>query len=168
VTEQFVVGLIGAPFGLAGYVKVRPFSGETAHLVTLQSALIRQGEKERTLGIEKSSVQGPVVLFKFAGFDSPEAAKTLTGAELLADRQHASPLGPGELYVEDLRGLAVLAEDGEILGRVTDIVEGGGGELVEIRIPGGELKLAPFRKEFFADISPEKGHAVLLKRWILE
>jgi 16S rRNA processing protein RimM len=62
----------------------------------------------------------------------------------------------------------VVSEDGEVLGQVTDILEGGGGELVEMRLPTGEFRLIPFRNEFFGDVSPEKGRAVLLCRWILE
>jgi 16S rRNA processing protein RimM len=180
VTERFVIALAGAPFGLKGFVKVRPFSGDIEHLLTLQSVAVRQAGKERIMQIEESSPAAPAVLMKFAGIDSPEEAKTLAGAELLVDRKQASPLEAGEFYVEDLRGLAVVdSETGNILGHITDIVEGGGGDLAEIRLspqgesgenkaPDGELRLVPFRKEFFGEISLEKGRAALLKRWILE
>jgi len=168
VTERFIAGLVGAPFGLKGFVKVRPFSGEIEHLLKLQSVIIRQGDKERQLTIEESDASPPVVLMRFAGIDSPEAAKALGGAQLLVDREQASPLQAGEFYVEDLKGLAVTAPDGEIVGRVTDIVEGGGGELAEIMLNNGELRLVPFRKEFFSEIDPEKGIVALQNVWILE
>ena len=166
--ERFVAGLVGPPFGLKGFVKIRPFSGEIDHLLTLQSVVIRQGDQERTLQIEESAAQPSALLIKFAGVDSPEAAKILGGAELLVDREHASPLKPGEFYIEDLRGLAVAADTGETLGCITDIIEGGGGDLAEIQLANGEKKLVPFRKEFFAEICPEKGRLTLLNRWILE
>jgi 16S rRNA processing protein RimM len=173
MTEQFVAALIGAPFGLTGLVKVRPLSGEIDHLLALRSVAARQNGTERVLRIEQIIPQPPVVLMKFAGIDSPEAAKTLGGAELLVDRGQASPLRPGEFYVEDLKGLAVISgplegAGDEILGHITDIIEGGGGELAEIRLMDGQLKLVPFRREFFSGISPETGRVVLLNRWILE
>jgi 16S rRNA processing protein RimM len=159
-------------------VKVRPFSGDIAHLLTLQSVAVRQAGKEQIMRIEASSPAAPAVLMKFAGIDSVEAAKALTGAELLVNREQASPLEEGEFYVEDLRGLAVFdSETGKILGHITDIIEGGGGNLAELMLcpqgesgeksPAGELRLVPFRKEFFGEISLEKG-AALRKRWILE
>jgi hypothetical protein len=37
-----------------------------------------------------------------------------------------------------------------------------------MRLPTGELRLIPFRKEFFGDVSPEARRVVLLERWILE
>jgi 16S rRNA processing protein RimM len=169
MTEQFVSGLIGAPFGLKGFVKVRPCSGEIDHLLALESARVRQNGAERVLRIAEITPSPPMVLIRFAGIDSPEAAKALHGAELLVDRERASPLKDDEFYVEDLRGLVVAAADnGEILGSITGIVEGGGGYLAEIKLAAGGVKLVPFRKEFFAQISPEQGRATLLCRWILE
>jgi 16S rRNA processing protein RimM len=175
VTNRFVVGLVGAPFGLKGFVKVKPFSGEIDHLLKLQSAILRQRGTEKPVKIEESSPALPQVIMKFAGVGSPEAAKALGGAELLVCREDASPLKPGEFYVEDLKGLAVAAagkpgagQNGEILGYVTGIVEGGGGDLVEIRLSAGDLKLVPLRKEFFAPLEPETGRLILLERWILE
>jgi 16S rRNA processing protein RimM len=170
VTKRFVAGLIGAPFGLKGFVKVKPLSGEIDHLLKLQSAILRQKGVEKQVIIEESAPALPYMVMKFAGIGSPEAAKALGGAELLVRREEASPLGPGEFYVEDLKGLAVAAagQDDVLLGHVTGIVEGGGGDLVEIRLSTGELKFVPFRKEFFALIKPETGRLILRERWILE
>jgi 16S rRNA processing protein RimM len=172
VTETFVVGLVGSPFGLKGFVKVHSLSGETEHLTALSELTLRQDGKDRVYPVEVSEFRaGPsrTLLMKFAGVDSPEEAKALRGAEIIAGRAQAAPLKSGEFYVEDLKGLAVTAgRDGEVLGRITDIIEGGGGNLAEIRLNSGEIRLVPFRGEFFGDIDPETGKAALLERWILE
>jgi len=169
MTEQFVAGIVGAPFGLKGFVKVKPLSGEIEHLLKLTSVTLRQGEKERTLAIEESAAIPPAVAIRFAGFDSPEAAKALRGAQLLIGRKDAAPLQPGEFYIEDLKGLAVLAADSEeILGQIADIIEGGGGDLAEIRLNDGKTRLVPFRKEFFTGINLAKGRVMLQNLWILE
>ena len=172
MTEKFIIGQVGSPFGVKGFVKVRSSSGETAHLLNLCSVIISNDGKERILQIEESAPASgkaaETVLMRFKGIDSPEAAKTLNGAQLLAGRDQAAPLGKGEFYIEDLKGLPVTTENGEIIGSITDIIEGGGGELAEIKLSGGEKRLVPFRKEFFAEISPEKGRIVLQNLWILE
>jgi 16S rRNA processing protein RimM len=110
---------------------------------------------------------------KFRGIDTPEAARTLSGAELLTDRDHAAPLGKDEYYVEDLRGIPVTDPQGTVLGEIRDVLEGGGGQLIELKLKGGELRLVPFRKEFFGEVSVddssiEKRRVVLLEQWILE
>jgi len=169
LTEQFVIGLIGQPFGLDGFVKVRPFSGDIDNLLKLREATLRRGGKEQKLIIEECAAAPPAALLRFAGFTTPEEAKTLGGMEILADRDSASPLAAGEFYLEDLKGLVVIAHDtGEILGHITDIIEGGAGDLVEIKMPDGQLRLVPFRKEFFPEINPEKGIVTFDNRWILE
>jgi len=169
MTEQFVAGIVGAPFGLKGFVKVKPLSGEIDHLLKLTSVTLRRGEKEQTLAIEEIAAIPPAVAIRFAGFDSPEAAKALRGAQLLISRKDAAPLQPGESYVEDLKGLAVLAADsGEILGHIADVIEGGGGDLAEIRLNDGKTRLVPFRKEFFTGIDLAKKRVMLQNLWILE
>ena len=177
MTEQFVAGIIGAPFGVKGFVKIKPLSNEIEHLLKLKSVIVRKDGKERRLTIEESASVSPALIMRFAGFSNPEDTKTLNGAELVLDRQEAAPLRPGEFYVEDLKGLAVLTAnpggdgskaDGTILGTVSSIFEGGGGDLVEIRLNNGELKLVPFRKEFFPDINPDKGYIMMQNLWVLE
>ncbi|MDR0323381.1 MAG: PRC-barrel domain-containing protein, partial [Treponema sp.] len=64
--------------------------------------------------------------------------------------------------------LPVTAENGGIIGFITDIIEGGGGDLVEIKLTDGEIRLVPFRHEFFPEICPEKGKIKLQNLWILE
>jgi len=168
LTERFAAAVVGAPFGLQGFVKVRSLSGETGHLAGLKEAALRRDGREEVRAIEETAPAFRSLLVKFRGIDSPEAAKSLQGAEILVDRAHAAPLGDGEFYVEDLKGLEVRAADGAALGRIEGVIEGGGGDLAEVRLASGELRLVPFRKEFFGDIDPEGGSAVLRNGWILE
>ena len=168
MTEKFVAGIVGAPFGVKGFLKVHPCSGEVEHLLKLKSVIINKDAKERRLSIEESSAAVPVVLMRFSGIDSPEKAKTLTGAHLIVGREDAAPLNNGEFYVEDLKGLTVTAENGEIVGQITGIIEGGGAELAEIKLSNGEKRLVPFRKEFFPEINPQNGKVILQNLWILE
>jgi 16S rRNA processing protein RimM len=176
---RFTSGIIGAPFGLEGFVKVKPLSGEIEHLLKLKLATLRQNGKDRELAIEESTLNPPVVVMRFAGFHSPEAARTLAGAELIVSREEAAALKPGEFYVEDLKGLAVLAnqpaaddagagENPQKLGHINAIIEGGGGDLAEITLNDGKRKLVPFRKEFFSGIDLENGRITLNNLWILE
>lgn len=170
MTEQFVAGIAASPHGIKGFIKIRPLSGEMDHLLALKSVRIRQGAKEKVYVIEESHEAHTVVLMKFQGINNPEDAKMLTGGELVVDRSQAAPLEDDEYYIEDLKGVKVCLGgfDGTILGKITDVMEGGGGELIEIRLISGEKKLVPFRNEFFGEIDTESGKAVLLSDWILE
>jgi 16S rRNA processing protein RimM len=169
MTERFVVGVLGAPFGVRGQLKLRLPSGEAGHLRSLTEATLRLDGKERKLKVEAVTGAAANCLVKFVGYDSPEAAQALVGAEILADRAKAAPLKRGEYYIEDLRGLAVkLAGRSEAIGSIRDVMEGGGGQMIEIALVSGAVRLVPFRSEFFGAVDPAAGFAELLVDWILE
>ena len=166
MTDKFIIGLVGAPFGVNGFVKVRSCSGEIDHLLKLNSVIINIGGEERLIRVVETAgyvSSPPGVLMRFAGIDTPEAAKAFNGTQLLASRDQAAPLGVGEFYIEDLKGLPVITGNGETIVTILDIIEGGGGELAEIKLTNGKKQLVPFRSEFFSEISPEKGKVILNK-----
>ncbi|MDR0448664.1 MAG: ribosome maturation factor RimM [Treponema sp.] len=165
MTNHFVSALIGSPFGLSGRVKIKSLSGEIKHLLKLQKVVLRISGKEKEYAIEE--IFTTPLSVKFSEIDSPEAAKTLKGAEILVPRHLSASLGEGEFYIEDLRRLIVFVE-GKPVGTIDDIIEGGGGFLVEILLSSGEKRLVPFRNEFFGPIDLAFGRLELLKSWILE
>ena len=147
---------------------MRPLSGETGHFFRLERVTLKQHGKEEPRDVAEIVTQGDSLLMRFSGIDSPEAAAAFTGAQIIAGREYAAPLKEGEYYVEDLKGLKVVNGEGEVLGHITDVVEGGGGQLAEVKLLAGETRLAPFRKEFFGDLSLAEGKIALLEPWILE
>jgi 16S rRNA processing protein RimM len=165
---HFTLGRIGPPFGLKGFVKVKPFSGETAHFSGLKKLTLKHGDKEEIRDVAETVSQEGTVLIRFAGIDNPEEAAHLNGAEIIAPRESAAPLKEGEYYVEDLKGLEVIDREGKALGQILDVLEGGGGDLAELKLLSGARRLAPFRKEFFGDVNVEEGKIVLLENWVLE
>jgi len=171
--DRFVAAVIGAPHGIHGHVKVKSLSGETEHLEGLRSVILRKDGVERQLKVLDVASRGPSLVMRFEGYDSPEAARALAGWELLVPRESAAPLEEDEWYIEDLRGLAVICQ-GERLGTVSDVVEGGGAQLVEVSLGGssiekaGEKRFVPFRKEFVGKVDLDGGTLELLVPWILE
>ena len=153
---------------MEGFVKIRPFSGETAHFFRLKNVTLMQNEEEKTRNVAEIKSQGDILLIRFEGINSPEAAALLKGARIIADREYAAPLLEGEYYIEDLKGLEVITGEGQVLGHITDVVEGGGGQLAEVLLLSGEKRFAPFKKEFFGDVISEGGKIVLLEPWVLD
>ena len=174
MTQSFTLAIVGSSFGLDGFVKIRSLSGETSHLSSLKSVILRQHGKEKQYNIEEIMPSNDIswIYMKFHGINSPEQAKTLTGAEIIADRAFAAPLNEGEYYIEDLKGLKLVDSDipsnEEFLGHIIDVIEGGNGFVAEIRLNSGETRFIPFRKEFLGEINIQEGRVKLLEKWILE
>ncbi|GMO25576.1 MAG: hypothetical protein Ta2F_00930 [Termitinemataceae bacterium] len=177
--DIFTAAILGPPFALEGFLKVRSLSGEYSHIVNLKSAVIKfalQNTKtneqavpqKKTLEIECFKELGADLLVKFKNIDTAEEAKKISGSELLVERAFAAECGKDEYYIEDIKGLNVLNAAGSLLGNIADIVEGGNGSLAEIKLLDGKSKFAPFRDEFFGEIDMENQKIVLLSDWILE
>jgi 16S rRNA processing protein RimM len=170
IDDRFVSAIVLSPFALEGFVKIRSLSGEIGHLLRLSSVVLRSKTGERVYQTEAARIiEGSPghLLLKFRDIDTPEQAKALSGAEIVLPRSEAAPLARNEYYIEDLKGLRVAGVDGGVFGEVTGILDGGGGQLAEVRLPSGELKLVPFRGEFFGEIDMEKGEITLTAPWIL-
>ena len=165
--KNFTLGLVGAPFGLKGFVKIRSFSGETGHFSHLKQVTLKKDGIEKEHEVAEVDLKGTNLLIRFAGIETPEAAAIISGSEIIADRKYAAPLNEGEYYVEDLKGMEVINVDGEKLGIISNVIEGGGGDLVEVELPSGQMLFAPFRKEFFGAPDFDKASIVLLETWIL-
>jgi len=185
-TELLAVAKLGAPRGLKGALKLYSYSGEYAHLEKLKTVLAVSAQnfsKAKTLAV-KASESGPWgISMVFEGYETPEKAKELTGMELFAPREAASPLKPNEYYIKDLVGLKLIHK-GEELGEIVGVLEGGADPLLEARpavglagsggagigaaLPGAATVLIPFRSEFVGQVDLEAGSIELLARWLFE
>ena len=145
---------------------MRSLSGEYGHLKKLKQVVLRTEKGEKVYEVEESADLSGALAMKFKGIETPEAAKALSGGELVVGREDAAPLNAGEFYAEDLRAMEVVCQ-GEAVGLVAGVIEGGGGSLIEVRLLSGETRFVPFRDEFVGDISLKTNRLELLNTWIL-
>ena len=163
---MIAIGKIRTSHGVKGFVKILSFSGEIEHFFQLNDILLKKGNLEKRHTIEEIKPMGDSIIIKFDGIDTPEKAKTLAGWEIWVPRENAASLLEGEYYHTDLC-LCDLYYDGEIIGHIKSILEGGGGELFEIERTSGEIVLVPFIDEFIGDISITDKRIELKNKWIM-
>jgi len=198
--EHFVVGIIRGTHGLAGNCKVESTSGEFQHFAGMKDVVLRKNGIESKRTIEKVSFGNGILYIKFSGVNSPEEAKKFSGSEIVVSREFACPCGKDEYYVEDLKqchlvygggkakGLAekTAPASGEpvVVGTITDVLEGGAGDLFEVVLSEScdllsqELRttssgkprkvLVPFKKEFIGTVDIRNKQVQLMHLWILE
>jgi 16S rRNA processing protein RimM len=154
VKEWLAIGRVRTAFGTAGEVKAESYSGSTEHFRTLTTLLLERGAWKQEFTVQSVRVVTGAVLIKLAGVDSPEAAATLRGSDIIVERAHAAPLEEGEYYYADLEGLRVL-HDGALVGRVTAIWESGSIPLLEISRESGGRVMLPFSEGFFGEVDLE-------------
>lgn len=186
--DLLVTGVVRSAHGLNGYVKVESASGEVEHFAGLSEVILRagrlpdSGDAGKRYEIEAVDGSAECFLVKFRGVDTPEQAKKIAGFEILVPRDKACPLSSGEFYVSDLCQ-CVLMYKGTPLGTITDVMEGGAGDLLEVTLSDGSVpesdtakaatsgnktRLVPFRKEFVGKVDIKAKTVELMHRWILE
>jgi 16S rRNA processing protein RimM len=74
------------------------------------------------VSIVSSRVTGPSVLLTLEGYADRAAAEGLRGAELRIRKDMRYALEPGEYWIDDLVGLAVVTEDGRGLGTIREVL----------------------------------------------
>jgi 16S rRNA processing protein RimM len=134
---------VGRPYGLAGAMHVYPFSDDAATLKRAKSVTIRS----RHHGVKNIRAHGDALVMMIDGIDSPEAAQTLTNAEIFVARDTLPPLPKGEYYWIDLIGLQCTNGD-RTFGEITEVFEAGAHPILRVRPAGGDDKapdeLIPF------------------------
>lgn len=177
--ERFVVGYIRGTHGLTGTLKVESASGKYGHLLCMDEVTLRQGSSERLYAVEAADMVSRTLLLKLAGVDSVDEARRLRGSELVLPREKASRLEEGEWYVSDLKGCSLIygvadeSAPAHGVGEITDVLEGGGGDLLEVFVAEGcnrpaRKVLVPFNEEFIGDVDVARKTVQLMHLWILE
>ena len=173
--DWLITGRVRGTFGLEGFIKIESCSGEYEHFLNLKEIKLQLPSKgtetqppELFYQVEECVVRNADALLKLRGIDSPEAAKKLHGADILVPRDMACPLERGEFYINDLCN-SVLVYKGNSVGTIADVVEGGGGLLLEVsEAATGRTVYVPFRSQFIGKINIPAKQVELMHRWILE
>ena len=99
-----VLGRIGAPFGVQGWVKVKSYTDPPEGIASYSSwDLVRAGHAERRAVLDWKRA-GRAVAVRLEGVESRDAAQALTGCDVRVERSELPPTAPGEYYWHDLIG----------------------------------------------------------------
>lgn len=119
-----VLGRVGAPHGVQGWVKVTSYTDPVAGIASYPRwTLVRNGRPLAEVEVLDSKRAGQAVAVRLAGIDTRDAAQALTGAEVQVDRSELPTTAPGEHYLHDLGGLEAVNLDGVPLGRVEGFMD---------------------------------------------
>lgn len=123
-SDWVVLGVVGAPFGLEGWVYVQSFSESPESLREYSTWWLRQGGYEIPLTLESTAVHSGRLIAKWLGCESRDKAVAYRGAEVVVPRSALPPLEDGSYYWADLEGCEVVDRNRhEVLGCVDYLYE---------------------------------------------
>lgn len=131
-TSHVVMGRIGAPWGIKGWVKVFSYTQPAGNLMQYLQYDVEASGGLHTLEFAEIREQGGHFVALPKGVLTREEASRFTGLELLLAKDRLPVLDEG-VYWHQLEGLRVVTESGEDLGRVQYLMETGANDVLVIR-----------------------------------
>lgn len=155
-SEYRTVARIVKSQGRRGEVAAEIHTDFPDRLLRLDTVWLWEGRGAPELArVEHAWLHKNFIVFKFAGVDTMEAARSLVGREVQAPDSPALPAHT--YYVSELVGCRVVdLATGTELGVVREFVATGGTDLLAVRDATGREMLIPFAREICRRIAPEE------------
>jgi 16S rRNA processing protein RimM len=147
------MGRIVGPFGVQGWLKVKPFSEEPGALGEFARCLVGTREGWREMAIEDFEVHSKGPVAKLAGCADREGAERLRGCDVAVTRGELGEADAGSLYWVDLVGLEVVDEAGGSLGKVEGLFQTG--ETSVLVVAGTKERMIPFVPAYVKSVDRE-------------
>jgi 16S rRNA processing protein RimM len=123
---QLVIGRISRPHGIKGELAVDVRTDDPELRFAAGTVLATEPAEAGPLTVLRTRWHSGRLLVTFQGIDDRNEADDLRGVLLLVDSAQLEDVGdPDEFRDHQLIGLAVIAQDGEHVGEVTDVLHHG-------------------------------------------
>jgi len=152
--EGILVGVIGAPHGIRGMVRVESLSDFPSRFSP--GSIMWAKPQGRKLEVESSAPYNAVLLVKFVGIDDRNAAELLRSARLEIKPEQVAPLPEGQYYHFQIAGLVVYEKD-KRLGVVREVLTNGAHDLYVVDTDSGEEIMIPALKSVVKKIDLTSG-----------
>jgi 16S rRNA processing protein RimM len=150
------LGVVGAPFGVRGWVKLRSFTDPPDRLLQHRNLQLLVGGSWVAYKIEASGRSGGQLTAKLSGVNDRDQAGVLRGAQIGVPRAELPQRDDKDFYRADLIGCEVVNLAGRYLGKVQHFVETPAQVLMVVR--GGDAapgeRTAPGEKEYWVPAVP--------------
>ncbi len=147
------MGRIVGPFGIQGWLKVKPFTEAPGGLGEFNRWLVGAPDGWREMAIEDFEVHSKGPVAKLAGCEDREGAERLRGCDVAVTRAELGDADDGSLYWVDLVGLEVFDESGAELGKVEALFETG--ETSVLVVKGAKERMIPFVPAYVKSVDRE-------------
>lgn len=156
--ELVAVALVVKTRGIKGEVVANILTDFPERFEGLETlvAIYPNGKREE-LTIEDFWFQQDRIVFKFANYDTPEAAKNLIKCELAVSEDEIIELQEDEFYDWQLQGCRVETIDGKSIGVVRELIRASGNDLlaVDSETEKGRDFLIPFANAICVEVDVE-------------
>ena len=155
--DHVVVGVIGAPHGLRGEVRLKSYTEDPMAIGDYGPLRLQDGRQMTVKPLRY--LRDDLIIARLGGVADRTLAEALTGLHLSLARDRLPALADeDEFYHADLVGLKVVDAAGDVLGHIVGLFNHGAGDMLEIRLnKPSPTDFLSFTKEFVPKIDVKSG-----------
>lgn len=130
-SDTLVVGKIGAPYGVKGWVKITSYTDEISGIFNYSPWMLGEDGKEYQVDHWRTHNKG--VIAKLVGVENRDEAEAIKNLEISIKAEQLPQLAEDEFYWRDLVGMQVVTEQGYDLGVVKELFETGANDVMLVK-----------------------------------
>ncbi|GAA0351960.1 ribosome maturation factor RimM [Bowmanella denitrificans] len=132
-SETLVVGKIGAPYGVKGWVKITSYTEQPEDIFTYAPWLLKSEGGLKELKVDQWREHNKGLIAKLVGVEDRDAVDRLKNLEIVISAELLPELEEGDFYWRDLVGMQVVTEKGYNLGTVRELFETGSNDVLVVK-----------------------------------
>jgi 16S rRNA processing protein RimM len=149
-SDTVIVGRIGAPYGVKGWVKINTFTEQPDAIFGYAPWFVGPQKKQIAVDQWKSHNNGLVA--KLVGVEDRNQAELIKNLDIAIQSDQLPELEDGEFYWRDLVGMQVVTDKGYCLGTVKELFETGANDVMLVQANhndafGQKERLIPYLME---------------------
>lgn len=150
---MFLIGTIVGTFGNKGDLKVNPSIHPDDCLSLVKSIFIEDEDgRKQEFNVIRAKKHKNIYVFTLEGIDDMNVAENLSGLSVYLSTLDFIELQKNEYFYHDLEGMDVYTSDGNLIGKVDHIMQGGNDILV-IKDETGKEIMIPFADELVPEVN---------------
>ena len=154
--DMLRVGVFANTHGVRGEIKVFPTTDDVTRFKKLKKIYLDKGMEKMELEIQSVRYFKNMVILKFKGIDNINDIEKYKGKDLLIHREQAVPLKEDEYFICDIIDSKVVAEDGEEVGVLKEVLQTGANDVYVVRTAEGKEVLLPVIDECVLNLNLEE------------
>jgi len=165
-SDKVIVGKIGAPYGVKGWVKINSFTDVPEGIFDYSPWQLSDSNEYQ---IDQWRPHGKSLVAKIVGVESRDDAERIKNLDIAINENQLPELDEGEFYWRELTGMQVVTTQGYELGVVKDVFNTGANDVLQVRAKvndafGQKERLLPFVMDTVIK-SVNKAESVITVDW---
>lgn len=155
--DYITIGMVANTHGILGEVKIFPTTDDITRFELLKRVYIENNNKQWTLTVNGVKYFKNMVILKFKEMTTMNEALLIKGGRVLIPIEEALPLEENENYIFELIGLEAREEDGNVLGKVKEVISTGAHDVYVIDDGSKNGLMIPARPAFVLNVNVKEG-----------